>query len=247
MQAPPGSVVAIATDAGSVASDGSGRNSPYAAALARYMQQPGLELQGMFKAVAQSVYDATKNTQTPQIPVQTYKLTPTFYFRAASVQPAAGPLPPPARDPRGAEVILWQSAQSIGTADAYRDYLSRYPDGQFSTQAKLAIDKLSQPNSSDPQQQRPRSLDIRECTLLAQRQTGYDPSLAPLRVQYSLGGLSPRAAIVWGPDPHVPSASAAAWEQAQKYANALGACFQARGYTLQVKQCVQIAPARCQN
>jgi formylglycine-generating enzyme required for sulfatase activity len=143
MQAPPGSVVAFATDAGSVASDGTGHNSPYAGALARYMQQPGLELQAMFKVVAQSVYDATKNTSAPQIPVQTYKLTPTFYFRAASVQPVAGP--PPTFDPRAAELAIWQSAERLGTAEAYRDYLSRYPDGQFSTQAKLQLAALTRP------------------------------------------------------------------------------------------------------
>jgi TPR repeat protein len=109
------------------------------------MQQPGLELQAMFKAVAQSVYDATKNAPEPQIPVQTYKLTPTFYFRAAAVQPVAGPTAPAAFDPRAAELAMWQSAQSLGTVEAFRDYLSQYPHGQFSTQATLRIDALSRP------------------------------------------------------------------------------------------------------
>jgi formylglycine-generating enzyme required for sulfatase activity/uncharacterized caspase-like protein len=139
MQAPPGSVVAFATDAGSVASDGGGTNSPYAAALARYMQEPGLELKAMFDAVARNVFDATKNTPAPQIPVQTYKLTPSFYFRAAAVAPASAP----AFDSRAAELALWQSAVSLETVDAYRAYLEQYPNGQFSTMAKLKIAGLT--------------------------------------------------------------------------------------------------------
>jgi TPR repeat protein len=143
MQAPAGSVVAFATDAGSVASDGSGHNSPYAEALARYMSQPGLELQKMFADVSQSVYEATKTTRAPQIPVQTYKLTPVFYFRgAAAIQSA----PPPFQyDPRAAELALWQSAEHLRTAEAYRAYLAQYPRGQFSSMAQLQLAAVSRP------------------------------------------------------------------------------------------------------
>jgi hypothetical protein len=83
MTGPPHSVLAFSTDSGSVAYDGKvgSRNSPYAEALARYMRQPGLEMQTMFSEVARSVYEATKSESAPQIPVQTYKLTPVFYFR----------------------------------------------------------------------------------------------------------------------------------------------------------------------
>jgi formylglycine-generating enzyme required for sulfatase activity len=144
MVAPAGSVVAFATRAGSVASDGGGtRNSPYAAALARYMQQPGLELKAMFDAVSHSVYEATKNAPVPQIPVQTYILTPTFYFTAAAVQPIVAASP--AYDPRAAELALWQSVERIGTAEAYRAYLTQYPNGQFSSVAKLQLAALSRP------------------------------------------------------------------------------------------------------
>jgi formylglycine-generating enzyme required for sulfatase activity len=146
MQAPVGSVVAFATDAGSVATDGSGHNSPYAAALARYMREPGMELKAMFDAVAHSVYDATKSTRAPQTPVQTYKLTPTFYFRdGAQVQPAQASAP--AFDPRAAELALWQSVQDLG-ADGLKEYLSKYPAGMFSNAARIRIAALARPASA---------------------------------------------------------------------------------------------------
>jgi formylglycine-generating enzyme required for sulfatase activity len=153
MVAPAGSVVAFATRAGSVASDGSGDHSPYASAMARYMQQPGLELKAMFDAVARNVYDATKNTSVPQIPVQTYILTPTFYFRAAAVQSVPATSSTPAFDPRTAELALWQSVEKLGTADAYRAYLAQYPKGQFSSVAQLQLAALTRPvtaSSSSP-------------------------------------------------------------------------------------------------
>jgi hypothetical protein len=244
-------LVAYATKDGHVASDGTGAHSPYTTAILEALKVPGLEVQLLWRQVHDRVLSATGRAQEPftygALGAEALYLNPpgpTGVSGAPIVQSGS------AYDPRAAELAVWQSAQSIGTANAYRDYLSRYPDGQFSTQAKLAVDKLSQPNSSDPQQQqqqlRARSLDVRECIQLAQRQTGYDPNFGRLRVQFNLG-LSPRAAIVWGPDPHVPSVPASTWEQAQKYANALGACFQARGYTLEVRQCVQASPARCEN
>jgi formylglycine-generating enzyme required for sulfatase activity len=99
MVAPPHSVLAFATRSGTVAYDGQGaQNSPYASALAYYLRQPGLEMQGMFKAVSQRVYDATKMEAVPQIPVQTYTLAPDFYFRpaatAAQVRPTSPALAP---------------------------------------------------------------------------------------------------------------------------------------------------------
>jgi formylglycine-generating enzyme required for sulfatase activity len=144
MQAPVGSVVAFATDAGSVAYDGSGHNSPYAAALARYMSQPGLELEEMFKAVARSVYENTQKHSPPQTPVQTYKLTPTFYFREGQQAPPEQ-VHPQGPDARAVEFSIWQSALSLGTLEAYRDYLEKYPAGQFSAQAKLHVAALGRP------------------------------------------------------------------------------------------------------
>jgi hypothetical protein len=140
MSGPPHSVLAFATDSGNVAYDGKtgSPNSPYAEALARYLRQPGLEMQAMFSEVARSVYESTKNEPAPQIPVQTYKLTPIFYFRPgpeqgphATVPPGAGPhvqeptssasshaltSPAPARRVLTGRVFFYRTGGLIGAA-----------------------------------------------------------------------------------------------------------------------------------
>ena len=46
-----------------------------------------------------------------------------------------------------AEDALWQGAQALDTAEAYLDYLSRYPQGQFVADAQAQIDAInSEPN-----------------------------------------------------------------------------------------------------
>lgn len=77
MQAASGTLIAYATAPGDVAADGSGANSPYSAALAVAMRQPGLQVEQMFKRVRVSVQHQTKDAQTPW---ESSSLTGDFYF-----------------------------------------------------------------------------------------------------------------------------------------------------------------------
>jgi formylglycine-generating enzyme required for sulfatase activity len=110
MAGPPHSVLAFAADSGAVAydyEDGT-HHSPYASALARYMQQPGLELKAMFDAVANSVYESTKSRRPPQIPVQTYKLVPSFYFNPGAVRTS-----PPSSSQQSAQTSSHSAASTV--------------------------------------------------------------------------------------------------------------------------------------
>jgi hypothetical protein len=49
---------------------------------------------------------------------------------------------PAAREPSGAELEFWRSAQSIGTVEAYRAYRAAYPEGTFVPLADAALAKL---------------------------------------------------------------------------------------------------------
>ncbi|WP_300395571.1 caspase family protein [Henriciella sp.] len=60
-----GTLIAYATAPGKTASDGLGANSPYSAALATYLVQPGLAAETMFRRVATRVERDTKYTQQP--------------------------------------------------------------------------------------------------------------------------------------------------------------------------------------
>ena len=58
-------LVAYAAKAGSVAADGDGANGPFAAALARRLGEPGVEINKVFRFVRSDVLAATANAQEP--------------------------------------------------------------------------------------------------------------------------------------------------------------------------------------
>jgi hypothetical protein len=74
-----GDVVFYAARHGTVAADGPGANSPFAAALAKHMDEDGMELGRFFRKVTSSVLAATKNQQEPFL----YGSIPDedFYFK----------------------------------------------------------------------------------------------------------------------------------------------------------------------
>ncbi|HAJ47885.1 MAG TPA: hypothetical protein DCL54_15025, partial [Alphaproteobacteria bacterium] len=87
------SVLALAAKAGSVAQDGEGTNGPYAAALAKHIATPGIELRLMFGRVRDEVMTLTKGKQEPFI----YEsLGGKEYFLAEGPRPQAGGASAPA-------------------------------------------------------------------------------------------------------------------------------------------------------
>jgi hypothetical protein len=65
---PSGSVlVAFAAREGTVADDGTGRNSPFTTALLRHIEKPQLEVADLFREVRADVVDATARRQEPSI------------------------------------------------------------------------------------------------------------------------------------------------------------------------------------
>ena len=74
-----GTLVAFATKHGHVATDGNGQDSPFATAIVKRMQTPGLEINRLFRLVHDDVYASTNKEQEPftygQLPAQ------DFYFR----------------------------------------------------------------------------------------------------------------------------------------------------------------------
>ena len=69
----------------------------------------------------------------------------------ADVTPVDPPeTPAPSQADAAAENALWDGAQALDTADAYRNYLSRYPEGQYAEQAEALILEIStEPNRAD--------------------------------------------------------------------------------------------------
>jgi uncharacterized caspase-like protein len=81
---PKGTFISYSTAPGEVAVDGSNGHSPFAAALAETVQQPGLDLPAVFQRVREKVLAATAERQTPW---DSSSLVKSFYF-----------IPPPAEE-----------------------------------------------------------------------------------------------------------------------------------------------------
>lgn len=77
IDAPVGSLVMYATKAGDVASDGTGRNSPFTTAFLQHLTTPGLDVNLLPSKVTSTVHELTGGGQTPGTYVQ---LTESFTF-----------------------------------------------------------------------------------------------------------------------------------------------------------------------
>jgi uncharacterized caspase-like protein len=63
----PNTLIAFASKAGSTASDGDSKNSPFTAALVRHIAKPGLDLRKAFGFVRDDVLKNTSNKQEPYV------------------------------------------------------------------------------------------------------------------------------------------------------------------------------------
>ncbi len=89
--APAGTVVSYSTSPGNVARDGDGSNSPYTEALLRYMKEPGLTIEQVFKSVRLKL---GKETGGKQIPWELSSLQGEFYFVPGSGKTATDNIQP---------------------------------------------------------------------------------------------------------------------------------------------------------
>jgi tetratricopeptide (TPR) repeat protein len=74
-----GILVAYATQAGEVAADGEGRNSPFTSAFLANVEKPGVEVVQLFRTVANDVSKTTGGSQVPEISIS--GSLPEFYMR----------------------------------------------------------------------------------------------------------------------------------------------------------------------
>ncbi len=82
--APAGTFISYSTGPGQVALDGDGRNSPYAAAFLKSIQEPGLTIEQVFKNVR---HHLGRETGGRQVPWELSSLEGDFYFTPAKAAP----------------------------------------------------------------------------------------------------------------------------------------------------------------
>jgi uncharacterized caspase-like protein len=126
-----GTLISFSTQPGNVALDGTGPNSPFAAALVRHLATPGEDLSSILISVRNDVMTTTGRRQ---VPWDHSALTAKVYFSS-----------PRTSEPtfeQQAELALWTSIKDTTDPDVLKTYLERFPNGTFAPTARVIIDKL---------------------------------------------------------------------------------------------------------
>jgi uncharacterized caspase-like protein len=129
----PNTLVAFAAKAGSTAEDGNGKNSPFTAALVKYLTRPGLDIRRAFGFARDEVLSATNNRQEP--------------FIYGSLGGEDFPLVPAVTKPATADTTQavrqdYELAERIGTVEAWDSFLSTYSDGFYAKLAQAQRNKV---------------------------------------------------------------------------------------------------------
>jgi uncharacterized caspase-like protein len=136
--ASPNTLIAFAAKAGSTANDGDTNNSPFTAALVKYLPRPGLDLRKAFGFTRDDVLKATNNRQEPFI-YGSLGGDDVALVPAAAAQPA----PASAPDPNAAVRRDYELAERVGTKEAWDLFLLTYPDGFYAKLAQAQHNKLA--------------------------------------------------------------------------------------------------------
>jgi uncharacterized caspase-like protein len=133
----PNTLVAFAAKAGSTASDGDNKNSPFTAALVKFLLRPGLDLRKAFGFARDDVLKATGNKQEPFIYGSLGGDDVALVPGVAATPPA-----PSTIDPNAAVRHDYELALQIGTQAVWDSFISQYPTGLYADLARAQRSKL---------------------------------------------------------------------------------------------------------
>lgn len=138
-----GSFIAFSTAPGAVAMDGTGRNSPFTAALLRHIAVPGQSINDMMIAVRRDVISDTRNVQRPW---EQGSLLERFEF-VPSGAPAVAEADPPA-EPAAAQTQVAALERSVGDVSAIETFLRRDYLSPDTGDMAATVRRLYQPSAS---------------------------------------------------------------------------------------------------
>jgi hypothetical protein len=131
----PNTMIAYAAKAGSTASDGDSKNSPFATALVNHLAKPGLDLRKAFGFVRDDVLKATNNTQEPFI-----------YGSLGGNDVSLVPLPAVVTAPLDQDAPMrrdYEFALQINSKPVWDAFIEKHPSGFYTALAKAQRDKLA--------------------------------------------------------------------------------------------------------
>src|SRR6266581_5910177 len=133
----PNTLIAFASKADSIASDGDSKNSPFTSALVKHIATPGLDLRKAFGFVRDDVLKTTSNRQEPYVygslGGDDVPLVP-----GKSAAPSTSAPSPQAEARRDYELAL-----QVGNKDALNAFLAQYSDGFYANLARIQLAKLA--------------------------------------------------------------------------------------------------------
>lgn len=146
-----GTLIAFATGPGQVAIDGEAKHSPFTRALLNHLAEPGVEIRHALTRVRAQVAD---ETHKQQLPWENTNLTGFYYLAKADIDSSQQPTSQAAAPVKDAgaemhsmmELELWKSVQTSKSAEEYKAYIEKYPNGTFSDVARSRIAALSRPD-----------------------------------------------------------------------------------------------------
>ncbi|WP_338314348.1 caspase family protein, partial [Bradyrhizobium sp. TM239] len=158
----PNTMIAFAAKAGSTASDGDSRNSPFATALADHLPKPGLDLRKAFGFVRDDVLKSTANKQEPFV----YGSLGGDDVPLVPAKPVAtGPQPNPQSELRRD----YELALQLGTRDGWEAFLAQYPEGFYANLAKGQLNKIGAEETRASAEQKAKAAEQEKARLVAER------------------------------------------------------------------------------
>lgn len=158
----PNTMIAFAAKAGSTASDGDSRNSPFAVALVEHLPKPGLDLRKAFGFVRDDVLKSTGYKQEPYV----YGSlggddVPLVATKPAATGPQANPQDSIRRD--------YELALQLATRDGWEAFLAQYPEGFYANLAKGQLNKIGAEETRASAEQKANAAEQQKARLIAER------------------------------------------------------------------------------
>jgi TPR repeat protein len=144
-------LVAYASKVGTTAEDGTGRNSPYTAALLKYLGAPGVDINLMLRKVRDDVRLHTNQKQQPFV----YGSLPKrpIYLKEASVviDAAQGSKPEVSKSEVSKPVVeldetIWPAIRDSTDRQLFSDFLNRFPLSPHAEEARAKLKSLQPRN-----------------------------------------------------------------------------------------------------
>lgn len=136
IESPDGTIISYSTQAGRTAADGDGRNSPYTTAFLRHVEEKE-DISAVFHHISADVYATSGGGQVPELSLSFFG---EFYLNGklqVTITPGK-PAPDACADAAG----HWKSTEAVGSAAAFEDHLTRFPNCAYAGLARARIDDL---------------------------------------------------------------------------------------------------------